>query len=363
MDVNGYLSVGSGSDLFTAGTGLSWSGTTLNSVWTVSDNNIYNNNTANVGVGTNSPQAKLHIITPNLSGNEVSMRIGPVGGGSSTTSSTSILDFYSTFDNYSADQGPRRTASIKVGFNGSPWGSEYMSFHVGNNGSANDAAALPIERMIIAGNGNVGIGTTAPTEKLHVSGGEVFIRGDIPAGKPSLYVQARNGNWGIWAENEYGYTGGGGGFAAPSGFYSLLAVGGTKNAIVKTTQGATALFCMESTEVWFEDIGGAKLVDGQAYIKLDPIFLETVTIDEENPMRVFIQPNGETQGLIVIKETDGFRVIEQNNGTNNISFDYRVLAKRKYFETDRLTIWPKPNHQPNESEQKDIDYLKKTLKN
>ncbi|MDD2637238.1 MAG: hypothetical protein PHW82_17255, partial [Bacteroidales bacterium] len=61
-DANGNLSVGTGSSLFSAGNGLSWSETTLNSVWTESGNNIYNNNTGNVGIGTNAPQYKTDIV-------------------------------------------------------------------------------------------------------------------------------------------------------------------------------------------------------------------------------------------------------------------------------------------------------------
>ncbi|MBS3914249.1 MAG: hypothetical protein KG003_07095 [Bacteroidetes bacterium] len=46
---------------YTAGTGLSLSGTTLNSVWTASGNNIYNNNSGNIGINTTSPQEKFHL--------------------------------------------------------------------------------------------------------------------------------------------------------------------------------------------------------------------------------------------------------------------------------------------------------------
>lgn len=119
-------------------------------------NNLYwDNGNARLGIGTTGPAASLHIISPNLTGNQVTMRIGPIGGGSSTVSRPSILDFWSTFDNFSTDQGPRRTASIRAGFNGSPWGSEYLSFHVGG---ATDAANLPTERMRINGNGTLTIG-------------------------------------------------------------------------------------------------------------------------------------------------------------------------------------------------------------
>ncbi len=106
--------------------------------------------TAKVGIGTYTPQATLHVVSPNTTINEVTMRIGPVGGGSSITSIPSVLDFWSTFDNMSSDQGPRRTASIKVGYIGGVWGNEYLSIHVGN---ATDAANLPDERLRIVATG------------------------------------------------------------------------------------------------------------------------------------------------------------------------------------------------------------------
>jgi hypothetical protein len=47
--------------LVVAGNGLSYSADTLNSVWTQSGNNIYNNNGGYVGIGTSTPVAPLHV--------------------------------------------------------------------------------------------------------------------------------------------------------------------------------------------------------------------------------------------------------------------------------------------------------------
>jgi hypothetical protein len=104
-----------------------------------------------VGIGTANPATKLHIISDNLAANGATMRLSPLGGGSSTTSRWSLLDFWSTFDNLPADQGPRRTASVKAAYRGGAWGNEYLSLHVGGS---NDASVEPTERMRI--NTNVG---------------------------------------------------------------------------------------------------------------------------------------------------------------------------------------------------------------
>ena len=132
--------------------------------WTINGNNIYNSNSGFVGIGTITPTATLNIASLT----SIALRLQPVGGGSSTTSLPSVLDFWSTFDNLSTDQAPRRTASIRAKFAGGAWGNETLIFGVGNNGASNDAATGVIERMRITGTGQVGIGTTAPLAKLHV---------------------------------------------------------------------------------------------------------------------------------------------------------------------------------------------------
>lgn len=136
-----------------------------------------------MGIGTAIPTATLHIISPNLSANQATLRLGPIGGGGSTSTRPSIIDFWSTFDNYGADQGPRRTAGIKAQYTGGTWGNETLIFSVGT-GSANDAGNEPLERMRIAGNGNVGIATISPTEKLHVTGNIRFSNALMPNNLP-----------------------------------------------------------------------------------------------------------------------------------------------------------------------------------
>jgi len=134
-------------------------------VVSMAQTNIFESN-GKVGIGISQPHASLDILSPN---NVIQLRIKPVGGGNSVTSIPSVIDFFSTFDKYPPDQSPRRTASIKGSFSGGAWGAETLSFHVGLNGT-NDVSSEPIERMRIVGNGNVGIGTANPREKLSVNG-------------------------------------------------------------------------------------------------------------------------------------------------------------------------------------------------
>jgi hypothetical protein len=111
---------------------------------------------------------------------------------------------------------------------------------------------------------------------------------------------------------------------------------GLKSAVVPTSQGHRKLYSQESPEVWFEDVGEGQLVGGLAHIDLDPLFLETVTIDDQHPMKVFIQLNDDCNGVYVQRQATGFEVIELNRGNNSAHFTYRVMAKRKGYENARL---------------------------
>ena len=111
---------------------------------------------------------------------------------------------------------------------------------------------------------------------------------------------------------------------------------GTKSAAVKTDDGWHKVYCQESPEIWFEDFGSGKLENGKTYIHLPKDFLGIVTIDNEHPMKVFVQltdPN--CNGVAVIKHSDGFEVVELGDGKSNATFDWRVVAKRKGYENVR----------------------------
>lgn len=110
---------------------------------------------------------------------------------------------------------------------------------------------------------------------------------------------------------------------------------GTKTASVGTQWGNQLLYCTESPEVWFEDIGRGRLENGVVTIELDSIFKQVTFIDDDHPIHVFIQMEGEAEDIFVIPGKTSFTVKEKNNGQSNVSFSYRVVAKRIHFQDHR----------------------------
>jgi hypothetical protein len=73
---------------------------------------------------------------------------------------------------------------------------------------------------------------------------------------------------------------------------------------------------------------------GVAVVKIDPTFAETVS--ETADYHVFITPRGDSKGLYVINTTPtSFEVRESGGGTSSLSFDYRIVAKRRGYEALR----------------------------
>ncbi len=119
---------------------------------------------------------------------------------------------------------------------------------------------------------------------------------------------------------------------------SDFSVTGSKNATVFTKNyGQRKTYCDESTEVFFFDRGQSKLINGVITIDLDPIFLETVTLNKNNKMLIQITPTSDCNGIFVSeKYNTNFTVKELMNGTSNATFDWEVAAKRKGYENIRL---------------------------
>jgi hypothetical protein len=251
--------------------------------------------------------------------------------------------------------------------------------------------------------GNVGIGITAPTKKLHVVAnspdnpviygvntnataattsfgvrGECGSTGLGSAGVSGVSTNASQneigvvGDYNLWGAALFGlgyqasytdmpstrdfglfatcnFTTGTGVYArdiSNSGAsYAIYGTGrfsvtGVKAASVPTTKGNQLLYCTESPEIWFEDLGGGKLTNGTTHIALDEMFLETVFINQQHKTRIFLQEEGESNGLIVIKDSDGkgFTVKEKNGGNSNIDFSYRIMAKRRFYQDQRFGV-------------------------
>jgi len=124
-----------------------------------------------------------------------------------------------------------------------------------------------------------------------------------------------------------------------------LVVNGTKSSTAKMSDGREiALYAVESPENWFEDFGSGELTNGVAFIPLDASFAQatnaTVTY------HVFLTPNGDSNGLYVARKTPtGFEVREHSGGASNLSFDYRIVARRRGYESVRMAEVHRPKTQ------------------
>lgn len=75
-----------------------------------------------------------------------------------------------------------------------------------------------------------------------------------------------------------------------------------------------------------EDFGEAQLVNGQAYVHLDPAYANV--IDRQTNYLVFITPEGDSNGVYVTQKTSsGFLVRENRGGHSALAFSYRIVAK------------------------------------
>jgi hypothetical protein len=154
-----------------------------------------------------------------------------------------------------------------------------------------------------------------------------------------------NTGYGVIGTNSYG--GWAGLFQGNVYISGSLVVGGSypKSAAVPHPDGTHRLvYCIESPENWFEDVGQAALTGGKATISLDPDFAATVLTANYH---VFLTPYGDSNGLYVTnKSATGFVVREQHGGTSSLAFSWKVMAKRKDVTGERLARIEPPPHVP-----------------
>ena len=154
------------------------------------------------------------------------------------------------------------------------------------------------------------------------------------------YTQSSAG----WAGGFESTVGNGVYISVPAGKTGLNVASGTKNAVVPTKDGSRLLYTEESTEIWFTDYGFGQLQDGLAVITIDPLFAQTVNLKE--PYHVFLQPYGEAALYVTNRTPTGFEVRLQD-GDPDVTFSYRIVARRLGYEGYRLERAPWADNDPN----------------
>lgn len=97
----------------------------------------------------------------------------------------------------------------------------------------------------------------------------------------------------------------------------------------KENDSKKIMFAPEAPEVLLEDYGVGQLNNGEITVTIDPIFAKNIFVDEKHPLKVFIQLEGDCNGVFVInKSNNSFTVKELNNGRSNTKFSWHIVGNR-----------------------------------
>ena len=139
-----------------------------------------------------------------------------------------------------------------------------------------------------------------------------------------FYVAGYNGggSWGVPAIAAVGSI-------VDNTVFKIVGYGIVSTLIKDTSDNERIMVAPEAPEALFQDYGVGKLENGKATIKLDATLTKNIRVDDMHPMKVFIQLEGECNGVFVTnKSSESFDVIELKNGNSNISFSYQIVANR-----------------------------------
>lgn len=172
------LSDGDNQTLSISGSNLSISGgNTINissafsDDWTLSGNNLYpNSNAWNVGIGKTNPAYKLHVGSGNGDGimiGNYNDRLGWTGSGTAPELSIRFAGYRDVVSNFTGAKISAERTNLCCSALSQ---STELVFYTQNGTATTSGDGNLVERLRISGNGNVGIGISSPTYKLHVNG-------------------------------------------------------------------------------------------------------------------------------------------------------------------------------------------------
>jgi hypothetical protein len=214
------------------------------------------NSSGNVGIGTTNPATKLHIGTLSTSGvttEEFRIQSGTSSGNGGTAIANLVTGAFGTSGIYFGNQSTYTSQDAYLKYADS---SNATTLHFSS--SLNLESGSSGSRMYINSVGNVGIGTTAPADILHVDGARSNFNG-IKIGENSTNIQfiddgklaVGNNDWLIFTEGgqEFMRAGGQGnvGIGTTSPAHKLHVVGNTKiEGVVIVNSANSSLYIGDS---------------------------------------------------------------------------------------------------------------------
>ena len=306
---------------------------------------LYSNNTPNIGIGTTTPAVKLAIggSGTNVYGTEVWVENNLHAQGSETLTiggrgRLRVGTAWSYAGIY-ADGNPNANDLILGASSGTvrigpgavsqqnlfvPNGSIANLFNgatsfstVGYNTNANGTA-------VAGGGNNQGVGYLSEGSGGAFTGTQYGVLGY--SNSPTTTIVRSAGvfvtlNWGAYA-----YVGS----LSNTNVARKIEGIGTVNTVVKDLNNNRVLLSApEAPENLFEDYGKGQLTNGFAHIDIDSIFAKNIIVNQQHDLRVFIQLEGDCNGVFVINKTgNSFEVKELGGGTSNTPFTYHIIANR-----------------------------------
>jgi len=152
-------------------TSVDLSGLVNDGDWTINGNDIHNANSGNVGVGIATPTNKLTI-------NGTNSDTKPILGLRSGNNSSSFNNGAQIAFGYNGTESFQHFIHTRHNVSNS---SNAIDFYVSDGTSNNTVTSGSVHNMSLV-SGNVGVGTTAPADKLHVTGSIRMVDGNQTAG-------------------------------------------------------------------------------------------------------------------------------------------------------------------------------------
>lgn len=255
-----------------------------------------------IGTGANNANGMLAAHT-NVATSQQSVAFRAISGGSTSISTTSVMNVGVNSNSpelsmYGLTEGPITTlGDLDAAF-----------FHTNYTGDALTADAQD-PRAYLAGYRASGV---------------------TPLGTAATYYGAYLYSGGSTSSSSYAYAG-----ARHNGVNYKIIGNGVVSTIVEgiSPDDQKVMFAPEAPEVLFEDYGNGQMVNGEAHITIDPIFAKNIIVDDDHTLKVFIQLEGDCNGVYVTnKSSTGFTVKELQAGNSNVAFSWHIVGNRKDVE-------------------------------